>query len=435
MTRVLARVTFHATSFIVVFGLAALHAERIGDYDLAAGDRLPWVVLYASLCAFVGYAFGLPDQPTARSRVRAAAATSLVSPLLFAVVQVLSGGNLIPRFVLLLSIPVLFIADVLVATLVIAMFRSVSGRERVLIIGSPDAVARTTADAEEHLEIPCSIVGGLQPAVIDFADRFGAIIDRERVSLVVVSSDALDDECVLSVLSRAHASGVRVRTINAFYDEWIGKVPLHELGSAALLFDVREIHHVGYTRLSRLMDISLALFGVVALVIALPFVLLGDLVANRGPLLFGQERVGRDQRVFTIWKFRTMRPGPSTGEWTQADDPRITRFGRFLRRTHVDELPQVFNILRGDLSVVGPRPEQPKYVEQLKESIPFYRTRHVVRPGLTGWAQVNYPYGANEVDAYEKLQYELWYLGHQSFLLDLRILARTARHVVGSRGR
>jgi lipopolysaccharide/colanic/teichoic acid biosynthesis glycosyltransferase len=139
--------------------------------------------------------------------------------------------------------------------------------------------------------------------------------------------------------------------------------------------------------------------------------------------------------VFSIRKLRTMRPGPSSGEWTQDRDERITRFGGFLRRSHIDELPQILNILTGDLSMVGPRPEQPQYVQKLSESIPFYRTRHVVRPGITGWAQVNYPYGSNEEDAYEKLQLELWYLNHQSFALDLRILARTVRQVLGSRGR
>ena len=128
-------------------------------------------------------------------------------------------------------------------------------------------------------------------------------------------------------------------------------------------------------------------------------------------------------------------PGGTSTDWTTTDDPRITRFGRLLRKTHLDELPQVFNILKGDLSLIGPRPEQPRYVEALSETIPFYGSRHLVRPGLTGWAQVNYPYGADEIDAYEKLQYDFWYLKHQRVLIDLKIIARTVRHVLGFRGR
>jgi lipopolysaccharide/colanic/teichoic acid biosynthesis glycosyltransferase len=130
-----------------------------------------------------------------------------------------------------------------------------------------------------------------------------------------------------------------------------------------------------------------------------------------------------------------MRPGDGRSTWTADGDPRITPFGAWLRRTHLDELPQMINILRGDLSLVGPRPEQPQYVEELTGKISFYRLRHLVRPGLTGWAQVKYPYGASSLDAFEKLQYEFYYLRHQSLTLDLRIIGRTIRSVIGRAGR
>jgi len=145
--------------------------------------------------------------------------------------------------------------------------------------------------------------------------------------------------------------------------------------------------------------------------------------------------VGKNGDVFEILKFRTMRPGPASTEWTATDDPRITPFGAWLRRSHLDELPQVVNILRGHLSVVGPRPEQPQYVETLETKLVFYRLRHLVRPGLTGWAQVKYNYGSTDGDALEKLQYEFYYLRHQGLGLDLRIIGRTLRSVVGRGGR
>jgi lipopolysaccharide/colanic/teichoic acid biosynthesis glycosyltransferase len=146
-------------------------------------------------------------------------------------------------------------------------------------------------------------------------------------------------------------------------------------------------------------------------------------------------RVGRYASRFTIYKFRTMRPGDAAGTWTSPNDPRITPFGRMLRRTHLDELPQAINLLKGDLSLVGPRPEQVHYVEELSEKIPFYGLRHLVRPGITGWAQVKYDYGASELDAMEKLQYEFYYLRHQGLGLDARIVGRTLRSVVGRGGR
>ena len=163
---------------------------------------------------------------------------------------------------------------------------------------------------------------------------------------------------------------------------------------------------------------------------------LGDLVANHGPLLFGQERVGKGGRSFRILKFRTMEPRDSTvGDATEIGDPRVTPFGRFLRKSHLDEVPQAWNVLKGDLSIVGPRPEQPHYVEAFSAALPFYDLRHLVRPGITGWAQVKYHYGTGEEDAREKLQYEFWYLRHQGLSLDMRIVGRTIRSVIGAGGR
>jgi lipopolysaccharide/colanic/teichoic acid biosynthesis glycosyltransferase len=200
------------------------------------------------------------------------------------------------------------------------------------------------------------------------------------------------------------------------------------------MFDIGEVHRQRYGRFKRVVDVAVALVGLVPLALVTPFVLVGNAVGNRGPLLFRQVRVGRNGVEFSILKFRSMVDDDS-GRWTDSADPRVTPFGRVLRRTHLDELPQVWNILRGDLSVVGPRPEQPKYVAELSEKLPFYNLRHLVRPGLTGWAQVKYGYASTETDALEKLQYEFYYLRHQRMSLDARIIARTVRHVVRGSGR
>jgi len=187
--------------------------------------------------------------------------------------------------------------------------------------------------------------------------------------------------------------------------------------------------------MKRIIDASLALVGVAVLALVIPFVWLGNCLGNRGRLFYRQRRIGKWGREFTILKFRTMRTGQGISTWTTERDPRITPFGAWLRRTHIDELPQMLNILRGDLSVVGPRPEQPHYVQELTGKISFYRLRHLVRPGLTGWAQVKYPYGSSNLDAFEKLQYEFYYLRRQSLVLDVRIIGRTIRTVLGRTGR
>jgi lipopolysaccharide/colanic/teichoic acid biosynthesis glycosyltransferase len=234
-----------------------------------------------------------------------------------------------------------------------------------------------------------------------------------------------------------HERGVRVRTLSLFYEQWLGKLPVNELEKVSLLFDIGEVHAPRYARVKRIFDIVLASFGSLVLVLVTPIVLAGNLIANRGPLFYRQPRVGRNGRVFDIVKFRTMlEAGSADGsDPTIEHDPRVTRFGGLLRRAHLDELPQMLNILRGELSVVGPRPEQPHLVDRLAAKIPFYGTRHLVRPGLTGWAQVNYHYGADEQDAIEKLQYEVYYLRRQGLALDLRIVARTLRAVLGREGR
>jgi lipopolysaccharide/colanic/teichoic acid biosynthesis glycosyltransferase len=264
------------------------------------------------------------------------------------------------------------------------------------------------------------------------------IARAQRASVVVLDRHAQADETIVAQAGALHAAGVRIRTLSLFYEQWLGKLPVSELERVSLMFDIGELHRARYGRIKRLLDTTLALGGLVALGIAVPFVLTGNALANRGPLFFRQIRVGKQGQTFEILKFRTMKPDEGAalaGEWTSEADPRITPFGNLLRRSHLDELPQVWNILRGDLAVVGPRPEQPRYVADLTEKLPFYDLRHLVRPGLTGWAQVKYGYAGTEADALEKLQYEFFYLRRQSMAFDLQVMGRTLRSVLKGAGR
>jgi lipopolysaccharide/colanic/teichoic acid biosynthesis glycosyltransferase len=314
-------------------------------------------------------------------------------------------------------------------------------RDRIVVVASHNEAVALQDELDAHPERPAVLLAAMTP---DEAMPTGGLskplserVLAMRASVVVLDRLALSDPTVVSQAAGLHEAGLRVRTLSMFYEEWLGKLPLSELERASLLFDIRELHGERYIRVKRLLDIVVSVVGMVALVLLVPFVWLGDRIANRGPLLYRQERVGKGGHHFEILKFRTMRPGNGglANEWTQENDPRITPFGRLMRRTHLDELPQVVNILRGDLSIVGPRPEQPHYVEELSEKLPFYGLRHLVRPGLTGWAQVKYGYAGDERDALEKLQYEFWYLRNQDLALDARIAARTIRSVFGRQGR
>ena len=433
--KALARLILLFAVACTIAALAKIHASLIGDYDLTSSHRFLWIVSYSLLCFAVAYSFGLPDQRTWSARSKAAAASVITSAFLIALAQVVSGQISLPRFVIAASVPALFVVLNAVSLLNSKFDHSAAANEKVLLISSPEDAAIIQKDIVFHTEVPCVLACHLTTSETLDLDDLSTIVSQYGITLIVLDNDAVRNASIIELITPLHSHGVRVRSQLAFYNDWIGKVPVRELGETALLFDVREIHHVGYSRVSRMLDVGVAVLGLIVLAVVTPVVFLGNLLGNKGPLLFAQERVGKGQTSFRILKFRSMIPGSSVGEWTKKNDARVTAFGKFLRLSHLDELPQVLNILRGDLSIVGPRPEQAHYVDQLARTIPYYQSRHLVRPGLTGWAQVNYPYGADEIDAFEKLQYEFWYLQHQSMWLDLRIIARTFRHVLGFKGR
>ncbi|MCL4112460.1 UNVERIFIED_CONTAM: hypothetical protein GTU68_046986 [Idotea baltica] len=191
-----------------------------------------------------------------------------------------------------------------------------------------------------------------------------------------------------------------------------------------------------YLFFHRFSDLIFSIFGILLAIILLPIILLGNLIANRGPLFYLQERVGKNGAIFNIIKFRTMiKDAEKNGAvWASKNDARVTFFGKFLRRSRLDEIPQFINILRGEMSLIGPRPERPYFVQELSQVIPFYETRHIVKPGLTGWAQVKVRYGSTVDDSLLKLQYDLYYIKHRSFFLDANIIIKTLSTMIFFRG-
>jgi len=402
--------------------------------------RFAWLVTFVALVIVAAYAVGLPEEPSsfasalARSCVALAVSSGLVS--LFALI---AGTPLLPRFVVFGSDVLLIPAFPLIWALV-NLGANGSGIEQVLAIASSEEGALLELDlgsAPERSARLAGVVVAGEEAGDDARLRkeIARTAELTRASVIVLGRAAQSRTAVVEEVARLHREGLRVRTLALFYEEWLGKLPIGDLERTSLLFDINELHRASYAHLKRMVDVVLALLGGVGFLMAVPLVALGNLAGNRGPLLFRQERVGKDGRVFTMVKFRTMPPSDSLSAWTDSDDPRLGAVGSFLRATHLDELPQFINVLRRELSFVGPRPEQPHYVDELEKKIPFYQIRHLVRPGITGWAQVNYGYGSTELDALEKLQYEFYYLRHQSLVLDLRILGRTLRCIVGRRGR
>lgn len=423
----------------VVLGAEIVHAEFIGMYPVTAEPRFAWVLALVAILWVTTYAVGVNDPVgTDGSRLLRAAGAVGAAVIVVSLVQLVSGEPLLPRFVLLITFAVLTPTLTLVSA-VGEHSRLASTQERVVAVVGAEESERLLREIVRAPERPAHIAALIDPASAGSAgggdSPIRRLVEEHRATLLVLDRQAQSMDDIVAQAAQLHSSGIRIRTLSLFYDGWLGRLPISELERIALLFDINEIHHPVYARVKRFLDVVLAGFGMLLLVVAVPFVAVADLFGNRGPLFFRQVRVGKDGKPFTIVKFRTMTPGPDESDWTRPDDPRLNAVGAMLRRLHVDELPQVWNVLRRDLSIVGPRPEQPRYVQQLSEKIPFYDLRHLVRPGITGWAQVKYPYGADELDALEKLQYEFYYLRHQTTALDLRILGRTLRQVVGRRGR
>jgi len=437
-----ARPLLYLGTIAVVLGLAKVHAAYIGHYVLHSTEpsRLVWTIGYIILLGVACYGAGLPDLPrTNRQAVTSAVAAPVVAAVAVSLFQLLAGDALLPRFVVMGAVVALVPWNLLCIAVARGGRAQGERRDRVVLIGPHDEAMTLREELAANPERPAVLINALTVEEAATGDVHAKpLVEQvlaERATVVVLDRSALLEPSVVSQTASLHEAGVRVRTLSLFYEEWLGKLPLSELERASLLFDIREVHGSRYARVKRLVDVALGLAGLIALVVVEPFVLLGNLLGNRGSLLYRQQRVGKNGKPFEVLKFRTMRPdGAASGTWTQANDPRITPFGRVLRKTHVDELPQLWNVLFGDLSIVGPRPEQPHYVEELTAKLPFYGLRHLVRPGLTGWAQVKYGYAGDERDALEKLQYDFWYLRNQSLALDARIIGRTVRSVLGSEG-
>jgi len=244
---------------------------------------------------------------------------------------------------------------------------------------------------------------------------------------------------LLKALMDCYERGITIRPMSLLYEDVLGRVPVQHLGQRWLpvSFWGNNSYPTLYGAIKRLMDILLGLSGLLVFAVVFPLVALALYIDSPGPIFYVQERLGKGGKPFRMIKLRSMihnaeKEGKAV--WATHDDARVTRVGKFLRRTRLDEFPQIVNVLKGEMSIVGPRPERPQFVAQLQEQIPFYRARLSVRPGLTGWAQIKYRYGNTVEDALIKLQYDLYYIKHRSLLLDILIILRTIKVMLMLRG-
>ena len=307
----------------------------------------------------------------------------------------------------------------------------VVGKRRVLVVGTSscaDAVADAVA-CEGHS--PFAVIGAVDDEPNDTA-RLGSvaelsrIIEEQRPDLIVLT-DGESSTQALDRLFASPASTVKVIGLAHFFDHAFGRIPIGDL-TPTWFMSILHVWQRPYTRFAkRTFDVACAS---IVLVLAAPLMLLIAALVRLtpGPIIYRQTRVGEGGRPFTIYKFRTMRRDaeePGVAAFAALDDPRVTGVGRVLRKTHLDELPQLWDVLKGDMSVVGPRPERPEFIPMLEKAVPFFTRRLLVKPGITGWAQLRRDYASDTEGATEKLSYDLWYLRHRTLAVDLAICAKT----------
>jgi sugar transferase (PEP-CTERM system associated) len=315
-------------------------------------------------------------------------------------------------------------------------------RERVYVLGTGERAERLVRGLRERSTLGIDVVGWSGNVEGELtresvAAHLLGLVRGEGVHRVIVAMPDRRGTLPVEELLDMRLGGVKVEEATSWLEKISGRIEVEQLYPSWLIFAEGFRFSTSFRLLRRLLNFSFALIALVVALPLLPFIVLAVKLGSPGPALYRQQRVGRRGKIFYCYKFRTMRQDAEadTGAtWATDDDPRITRVGKFLRSSRLDEIPQLWCVLKGDMHFVGPRPERPEFVEWLSKEIPYYGVRHVVRPGITGWAQVQYKYGNTLEDAREKLQYDLFYIKNASLGLDLLIMFQTIKIVLLGRG-
>ena len=441
--------TVFAGELLLIFGSVALAAVLQDTPDLAANVwKIALVTLVCQLCLYYNDFYDLTLVHSNRELVvrllQAVGAASIVLAALYFVAPDLMIGNGIfvsSLFVFLVAILAWRIAFNLLSG-------SLNLQERILFVGTGDIARKVARQILDQRDFAYRIVGFIDddasrvgerivnPAIVGTPADIERLIARHHIDRIVVGLSDRRGKLPVQELLRAKMAGVRVEDATTTYERVTGKILIDDLRPSWLIFS----EGFRVSRITRLMKRTIDLTLSLALaILTMPLMALTAIAIwldDGSPVLYRQERVGENGRTFVLSKFRSMRKDAETGTpvWAKDGDSRITRIGHIIRETRLDELPQLWNVIRGDMSFVGPRPERPYFVEELTKAIPFYQQRHAVKPGLTGWAQVKYRYGSSLEDAMEKLRYDLYYIKHLSVFFDLTIVFDTVKVVLFRKG-
>jgi len=417
-----------------VSDILLLYLSLVVTVYFRLGGKFGWINLYEHLLPFsilyffwliIFYIFGLYDlniikiRETFYARFFGAILAALVIGLsffyLFRITEVTPKTNLV------LNILIFAVLLFLWRKIFLALFSS-RFLTRVAIVGEQNQAQKL---AEEINSRPYL---GYKVMSLDMSRDLPDQINENKIEVILVPPDLVFDSELIKNLYRCLPTGIKFLNWTRAYEIIAEKIPVSLVNHVWFLENLGEGEKIFYDKLKRTLDIILAAIVIAA---TLPFWILIAIfikLEDRGPIIYTQERVGKDGKPFPLLKFRSMEPEAEkkTGPlWAEEKDRRATKVGAFLRRIHLDELPQMINVLRGEISLVGPRPERPEFIRQLGKEISHYQLRHIIKPGFTGWAQIKFRYGRSVMDSQEKFQYDLYYLKNRSLLLDLGILLKT----------
>jgi len=383
--------------------------------------------------------------------VRGLTVSTIISTVLYLLIFFISEPNSLPRRGVAVFIAAAAGLTLLWRLLYIRVFTAPVFLRRVIIIGAGRAGSTLAEEMTKIKPQPFCLVGFVDDDkkkignIITGVPVFGSskeliqIIERENATDLIFSISGDMQPSMYSAILAAEEKGIAINTMPVIYEGLMGRVPIALLGDDWVLRSFVDRAHApeSYELIKRLMDIIGSIFGLIFLGLIYPLIALIIVIDDGFPVLFKQIRVGKNGKKFVLFKFRSMKKDAEEdgiARFAVENDDRVTGVGGFLRKSHLDEIPQFINVINGDITLVGPRAERPEMVEDLQKDIPFYRARLFVKPGVTGWAQVNYGYASNIEETAIKLEHDLYYIMHRNFMMDLLIIIRTLGAVVGFRG-
>ncbi|MBI5079610.1 exopolysaccharide biosynthesis polyprenyl glycosylphosphotransferase [Candidatus Wolfebacteria bacterium] len=306
-------------------------------------------------------------------------------------------------------------------------------KTRVVFLGASPEIMELKEFLNRNPQLGYEVAGVLAP---DNIPELENLWQAKKFSIIVSAEEFDHSKKLALLLFQYFKKGVLISDLDKFYENITSRVPMSIIREVWFLENISKIEKEGYKTAKRIFDVALGIVLGIAAIAIFPIIFIGTKIFNPGPVFYKQKRVGKNGRIFTLIKFRSLPAGNKFNQMQKPDIEKITPFGRFLRKSHLDELPQVWNILNGEMSFIGPRPEKPNFVERLSDEIPFYEMRHLVKPGIAGWAQLHNPSaGPSFKETMEKLQYDLYYVKNRSVFLDLSIALKTLRVLISGAGK